>query len=263
MWPRTRRNTAEKRPIVDHMFEQLALEILHRGSLVQHDAARTADLALPRDARPAPQRPASWATPLLVLINLLAFVALFIAAGCSLQIDIETLVRFGANDRQLHAQPWRLLTCTFLHADRVALLTNLWWLTWTGTLVERRIGSWALVALYFTSSAAAGLTSAVWNPAAVSVGASGAIWGVWGLIIGLIVFDSRSRADQHLRAIFVFVVLAIVADLSTSSLRPHIDTAAHLGGLLSGMTLAATAFLVARMIKAVDVTCVLRPCHYP
>ncbi len=56
-------------------------------------------------------------TTLIVLLNLLAFVALASDAGWAPQIDVATLIRFGANDRALDEQSWRLLTCAFLHVD--------------------------------------------------------------------------------------------------------------------------------------------------
>ena len=184
---------------------------------------RTFHLVTPHRPQSKWLEPSTPATTLIVLLNLLAFLALASCAGWVPQIDIDTLVRFGANDRALDEQSWRLLTCAFLHVDPCALLTNMWWLIWTGQIVERRWGSVAFVLCYFACAFGGSLASTLWQPAAVSVGASGAVWGVWGLLTALLICDWQTGIGQSLLPVFFFVALAIATDLCTSSLRPHID----------------------------------------
>jgi rhomboid protease GluP len=186
----------------------------------------------------------TWATTLIVGVNLLAFAATYVVAG-SAQIDVDTLIRFGANDRVVTEQSWRLVACTFLHIDAMAMLANMWWLIWTGTIVERRLGSRSFLGFYLICAVGASITSTTWQPTAVSVGASGAVWGMWGMIIAMTLFDSKSSANAHLKTVCGFVMIAIVADLCSVPWRPGIDTAAHLGGLLTGMTTGAAVFVVA------------------
>ncbi len=213
-----------------------------------------------------PQHRQTWLEPglpvtsLIVLANLLAFAAMIVFAGSAARIDMETLIKFGANDRAIGDQSWRLWTSVFLHVDAIALLTNMWLLVWTAQLVERKTGPHLFLALYLVCAAAASSTSTMWNPAAVSVGALGALCGVWGVLLAFTMFEQTLRADRRWRFVATFVVFSTVIDLSTMAARPHVDTPAHCGGLLAGLMLGAMFLLISKNIQRFpNLTCLKLP----
>ncbi len=122
----------------------------------------------------------------------------------------------------------------------------MWWLIWTGQVVERRLGSAAFAACYVLCALGGSLTSTLWQPTAISVGASGAVWGVWGLVVTLLIYDRQAGSSPSLPPMFFFVALAVASDLCTSWLRPHIDSGAHVGGFLTGVACGLMTSMASR-----------------
>ena len=104
-----------------------------------------------------------------------------------------------------------------------------------GRLMERLVGSVALVVIFLLSGVAGGLASAASHPDIASIGASGAVFGVIGALFGLLLHDRQSVPPARLRelrtAILIFVVLNIFFGMSV----PGIDMAAHIGGAVAGL----------------------------
>lgn len=159
----------------------------------------------------------------------------------------EVAVRMGANVHDLtlgQGQLWRVLTSAFLHANALHLGMNMAALFSLGGLLERLLGPWRLVGLYLASALASGLLSAVALPSGViSVGASGAIFGLAGLLLAprfrrhpAFSEDLAGRLFQWLGPpVGLTFGLGFALQLQGRSLQ--FDNAAHLGGLLLGFTL--------------------------
>lgn len=133
---------------------------------------------------------------------------------------------------------YRLVTAMFLHASILHIAFNMLALWWFGTAVEEALGAWRYIVLYFVSgivgSAGALLFS---SPFAVTVGASGAIFGIMGSLLIL-----QYRATGTLAGP---VLTVIVLNLAFTFAIPGISKGGHLGGLVGGI-LATLAFDEAR-----------------
>ena len=148
----------------------------------------------------------------------------------------QDLVNWGANFRPLtlEGQWWRLFTACFLHIGIFHLLLNMYALLYIGLLLEPYLGKTRFLAAYLISGIAASLTSLWWNDLTISAGASGAIFGMYGVFLALLttnLFDSSVK-KALLTSIVVFVGYNILNGLKPDS---GIDNAAHIGGLLSGL----------------------------
>jgi rhomboid protease GluP len=97
----------------------------------------------------------------------------------------QDLVHWGANFGPLTVggQWWRLLTCVFVHGGLLHIGFNMWCLWSLGRLAESVYGHWTFAAVYLICGLAASLASVIWNPVILSVGASGAIFGIAGALI--------------------------------------------------------------------------------
>lgn len=179
-------------------------------------------------------------TPVLLAINILVFVAMVIS-GVSLWSPTPLQVLpWGANHGvlTLNGDVWRLLTCTFLHLGIIHLLVNMYALYILGPIVERVLQPTGYLVLYLLSGIGGSLASVWWQPVVTSAGASGAIFGVFGALMG---FALRQKSTLP-PSIFVqlrnngvmILVLNIILGLSVQS----IDMAGHLGGLVVGFVVA-------------------------
>ena len=132
-------------------------------------------------------------------------------------------------------QYYRFITAMFLHAGIIHILFNMMILWQIGSVIEMRIGSPRFIALYALSGLGGGLASFLLNdPYTVSVGASGAIFGLLGAYV-VLARRLNVNHSQVLGLIGINLVLGFV--------MPGIDWHAHLGGLAVG---AASAALLAR-----------------
>jgi membrane associated rhomboid family serine protease len=179
----------------------------------------------------------AWVTPLLLALNVAAYIALAIVSE-SVNPDPLELVRWGANSGLLTTQGdwWRLSASTFLHLNLLHIYFNGWALWNAGRLTERLYGSWTYLAIYLVTGALASLASTVWNPALMSVGASGAIFGVLGALLAC-TFRGSGVPKAFVRAHRWSTLLFVAFNLVVGALSPAIDNAAHVGGLLSGLAL--------------------------
>lgn len=126
---------------------------------------------------------------------------------------------------------YRLLTSVFLHGSILHILFNMYVLVVLGPTLERMLGHGRFL-LLFVVSGLGGSIASYWlsAPTSLSVGASGAIFGLMG---GLLVAGRRIRADV------TQIVVLIAINLAIGFIFSGIDWRAHLGGLLTGAAMAA------------------------
>ena len=184
---------------------------------------------------PAPGR---WATPLLLDLNLLIFLLMVLAGVSALAPAGAALVAWGSNfsPLTLHGQPWRLLTACFVHAGVGHLLLNASSLLLLGWLAEPLMGSRRLALAYVLCGVGGSLASLWWHRATGinSVGASGAIFGLYGVQIALLFSGALPLARQQRLTLLFFLLYFLLASVAGST-DARIDHAAHLGGLLTGL----------------------------
>jgi rhomboid protease GluP len=146
------------------------------------------------------------------------------------------LINWGANygPKTASGEWWRLLTCTFMHIGFVHVAMNMAVLWDIGRIVEKMTGNFGFFAGYLISGLGGSIASLVWNPAVLSAGASGAVFGVFGMLLGFLVRDRGSVPPdvlKHLqKSAVVFIGYNVLFGLSKSG----IDNAAHVGGLITG-----------------------------
>lgn len=147
----------------------------------------------------------------------------------------DILLRMGAKYGPFiyAGQWWRLVTAIFLHAGLFHIGMNLWCLFDLGPAVESLFSTTKFIVVYLVTGVVGFLASLWWNPRALSIGASGAILGLIGILIGASFHhgglgkDYRSMLWRWVIYILIFGLLPFFA----------VDNAAHIGGLVSGLIL--------------------------
>jgi membrane associated rhomboid family serine protease len=129
-----------------------------------------------------------------------------------------------------HGEWWRLITAAFLHYGPLHLGINMYSLYFAGTLLEQLIGRWRFALLYFASGIAGSAGAMVWSPNQVTVGASGAIFGILG---GLFVLERRGNIATG-GQIAGLIVLNLIFTFALSS---FISVGGHVGGLIGGVVI--------------------------
>lgn len=179
-------------------------------------------------------------TATLVVVNLLVFAWVALQVGALWHTPGAALVAWGSNygPLTLGAEPWRLFTALFVHGGLFHVGLNMLALAQLGAVVEPLMGRWRFLALYLGAGLLAGVASLGWKPQVNSVGASGAIFGVFAALL----VDLRLRRDLLPRAVFRQVRSGLLGFLAFSLFAglalPGIDNAAHVGGLVGGLLLA-------------------------
>lgn len=130
---------------------------------------------------------------------------------------------------------YRLVTHLFLHGDIWHLGNNMLILFCLGNALEHYVGKYSYIGIYFFSGILAGLGSVVYNTYdTVSVGASGAVFGVIGAMVWLVVRNrGRLEGFTGLRMV-LFVLMSVYAGFVDQG----VDNAAHIAGLIAGFLLA-------------------------
>jgi membrane associated rhomboid family serine protease len=130
-----------------------------------------------------------WAlvTPGLVVLNIAIFVFMLFGAGAL--SDPNTVVGWGGNfgPRTTNGEWWRLLTATFVHSGALHLLANIIGLVQIGLILERLFGRAAFATVYLAAGLSSSLVSLFMHPVNVSAGASGSIFGVYGLLLASLI----------------------------------------------------------------------------
>jgi rhomboid protease GluP len=184
------------------------------------------------ESRPTP---ATWA--------LLAAIAIVFALWSLWGGDIPASVRMGAVVPGVApGQPWRLLAYALLHANLQHLLANGFSLLSLGRPYERILGTGRFLVLFVLSAIGGGALALALKPAGVMVGASGALWGLLGMALGLSFRPGDTLPPEVLpgfreathRIVFIQVLV---------SFAPGVSWQAHLGGGLVGLALMASGLL--------------------
>ena len=155
-----------------------------------------------------------------------------------MDVSAEALLKFGGNFKALtfSGEEWRLWANTLLHGGLIHLAMNISCLCSFGPMLERMAGHVKFLALYLIAAIGASVVSAIFNGDVVSIGASGAIFGIFGslmmyvLVIGWRFGLTKDSILAHLKQGFIFAGVNLAYSLS-----PGIDMSAHVGGLLIGV----------------------------
>jgi rhomboid protease GluP len=187
------------------------------------------------------------ATYTLVGINCAVYLAMVLRGVSPTNPTVLDLVKWGANfgGYVLAGQWWRLLTAAFVHVGIIHLATNMWCLWNLGLLGEPLLGPAGVIAVYVLTGIAGNLLSTAVHPQIVGAGASGAVFGLAGVLILLLKAKllpvPPAEIHRLRKSVIYFALLNFAIGGTTMFLRTsiQIDNMAHLGGFLCGLALGA------------------------
>jgi rhomboid protease GluP len=178
-------------------------------------------------------------TIVLIALNTLVYLLMVLQGRNPFSFTSQLLLRWGANSGALTSggEWWRLVTCTFVHGGLLHIALNMWCLYALGWLAELLFGRFNYVLLYFMCGIGGSLASICWRGNGLSVGASGAIFGIAGALIPAMILHGNPRLRHALKSQVGAVGLFVVFNLAFGASIRGIDNAAHVGGLLTGLAL--------------------------
>ena len=189
----------------------------------------------------AASTPRYFVAPTIIGLNVAIFALMALMGVSPIGPSGEQLVYWGANygPNTLNGQWWRLLSSTFIHGGIIHLALNMQCLWQLGKLTERLYGNWTFLLLYILSGLGGSVASLWWNPNTLSVGASGAIFGVAGGLVAFLYLGKlplpRGATQSILSSTLVFVGYNLLYGFTSTG----IDNAAHIGGLVTGALVGA------------------------
>lgn len=179
-------------------------------------------------------------TPILIDLNIFIFLFLFVQGHGFMSVKSDGLMLWGANfgPAVANGEYWRLLSSTFLHGGIVHLAGNTFGLILIGPLLEPLIGKAKFAFTYLATGVIASLSSIYWYDAVVSIGASGAIFGLFGVFLALLATNAlHEYFERELSLTLMSLMGAFVCCNLIMGFNGQVDNAAHIGGLVSGFVL--------------------------
>jgi rhomboid protease GluP len=180
------------------------------------------------------------AVPLLIDLTVLVWVLMTLSGISPTNPTGRQLAAWGSNvsTLTLHGEPWRLFTSLFVHGGVSHLLLNMFSLWLLGLMLEQRVGAIRLLAVYLASGLAASLATVWYHTGGInSTGASGAIFGLYGFMLVLLL-SKKMVLDKSDRRAMLGLVLYLVLSNLISGISGNIDNIAHVGGLAMGLLVA-------------------------
>lgn len=176
----------------------------------------------------------------LISASALLFLAMVLSGASALAPTPQQAIAFGADvgTLTLNGQSWRLVTSMFVHFGIVHLALNMWCLWNLGRAAEQLLGRFSYLLAYFVSGIFGSIASVYWHPQAAGAGASGAIFGLAGVLVS---FVYLKKTPAHLRPnsnMLGSLGTFIAYNLAFGAL-PGISNAAHIGGLVMGLAVGA------------------------
>lgn len=173
-------------------------------------------------------------TSLIILINAMMAVVILATGGFN---DLINLVEWGALYPPFITfdnEWYRLLTAMFLHGSLLHVFFNMYVLFYLGALLERILGKWIFLMFYLgTGLLASFAVYALGNPNVVTVGASGAIFGIIGAL-----FIMTYLKPYYFNPYFVRSIRSLTfINVALTFIIPQVSFYGHIGGLLSGFLL--------------------------
>ncbi len=177
-------------------------------------------------------------TNLLVLINVVAYVWLISTGGLATNralFDHGALLGVAAQSGEW----WRIVTGGFLHGGLTHIGFNMLALFYVGNDVERLFGKARFALLYAISLIGSGLVVVYFSPEQLTVGASGAIFGLFGALVAV-----GLRLGSHGRTLIGRVLPVVGINLVLTFTIPNISASGHIGGLITGFFAGLVLFML-------------------
>ena len=185
----------------------------------------------------------------IVLLNII----IFLVCDLLLFSSRDVLVEWGAlgwYEVLKEGQWYRLITSIFMHGGIEHIFSNMLVLIYLGSFLEQQIGSLRYGIIYLGAGLLAGFTSMGYNMIlgdyTVSIGASGAVFGVMGALLCLVLLYREKAGDFNFRQVAVMVFFGLYGGFTGQG----VDNAAHVGGLIAGFLLTVLIMLPGRQTKS-------------
>jgi len=190
----------------------------------------------------------------LIAVNIIAFVAMTAGGGGLTGRGGGEVYTNGAlfGPAVAAGDWWRIITSGFLHAGLLHIAFNMYFLYFLGTLLEPEIGKLRFGIIYFVSLLGGSFGALVASPDAVTVGASGAVFGLMGAAI----LALRARGIDPMQS---GLGVTLLLNLGITFLIPGISKGGHLGGLAAGLIVGYLMFEVAER-RRMSMTPVIGAC---
>ena len=174
----------------------------------------------------------------LIVLNVLIFLVMCIKGVSFLSPSAQSVLPWGADygPYTLGGQWWRMFVSLFIHFGIIHIAFNMLVLANIGPFMESLSGRVSYLLLYIVAGLGGGVASLIWHPTTVSAGASGAIFGLYGALLGFLV-RHRNVIDPEALKSLRKGALTFVGYNVLFGLTPGIDMAAHMGGLAAGFLL--------------------------
>lgn len=172
----------------------------------------------------------------LIASNSIVYLFSALLSQSLIDMELRTLVDMGALYGPLtvlKGEWWRLFSAMFLHGGMTHLLMNMFSLYLIGRGAELYFDTKSYLSIYFFSGLLGGLVSLYMHPVSVGVGASGAIFGVFGALAGFFLAH-REKIASHSKAFMKDFTIIIAINLVIGLSIPSVDVSAHIGGLIVG-----------------------------
>jgi len=179
--------------------------------------------------------------PILLDLNIGIYIAMVLAGLGLVSFEPDDLIAWGGDyGPALHGLGFlRLVSSQFVHAGLMHLAANMYGLIFAALFLLPVAQNGRLILSYLICGLGGSIASVIVHPVTVSVGASGAIFGLWGVVLALLgLRDPRLEGATAL--ILLNAGLFVVLNLGFGAITPGIDNAAHLGGLATGLVVGAT-----------------------
>jgi rhomboid protease GluP len=187
--------------------------------------------------------PRVFVTHLIIAANAAVFVMMVLTGrGGFFEPGTAQMLRWGAGYGPLttHGQPWRLFTEMFVHFGIIHIGMNMYVLWQGGPLIERLFGNFPYLVIYILSGLVGSFLSLYAHPLSLTAGASGAVFGVYGALLGYLAIQRVTIPPRILNALFRSAGLFVVYNLAFGfMLRNVVDMYAHGGGLVGGIVFGA------------------------
>ncbi|NEZ47203.1 rhomboid family intramembrane serine protease [Clostridium niameyense] len=179
----------------------------------------------------------------IIVANIIMYILTAFLSRNIFNSDIRVLIVLGAKVNYLisKGQYYRFITSMFLHGGLVHIGLNMYSLYCIGPLVESYFGKIKYLIIYFVSGMLASIFSYIFSPA-ISIGASGAIFGVLGATL-IIAYKNKENIGK---GFFKNIVSVIIANLVLGFSISNIDNFAHIGGLIGGIIIS---YILNRNVK--------------
>jgi rhomboid protease GluP len=178
-----------------------------------------------------------YVTYAIIAINVLVFVLMLIDGAGIMGDNSLVHIKWGANyaPLTLTGDWWRLITSTFIHFGIIHVGMNMYCLYTVGVYLEPMLGKSKYIVAYLCTGVFASLVSLWWHKEPViSAGASGAVFGMFGLFLALLTTNliPKQVRQSLLQSIGIFIAFNLFYGM-----KGGVDNAAHVGGLVSGFVI--------------------------